>query len=65
MPVTRPVEVTDAIEGLLLLQVPPGVASVNNVDAPTQVEALPLMGSIEPLVAVTVNVRVAEQPPTV
>ena len=65
MPVTRPVEVTVATDGLLLLHVPPGVASVNSVDVPTQVDVLPEIGKMEPLVAVTVKARIAEQPPTV
>ena len=45
-PVTRPVELTVAIAVLLLLQVPPAVASVNCEVNPLQIAALPAIGLI-------------------
>ena len=46
MPVTIPVALpTMAIEGLLLLQVPPAVASVKVVVKPSQRDELPDIGS--------------------
>ena len=43
MPVTKPVLLTVAINGLLVLHVPPGVELVNWVVVPTQVEPLPAL----------------------
>lgn len=63
-PVTSPVVLTVATEGLLLLHEPPGVASLRRVDAPTQVDELPVIGAM-PLEAVTVSVLTTEQPETV
>jgi hypothetical protein len=63
-PVTKPVEVTVATDGLLLLHVPPGVASLSNVDAPTQVDELPVIGAML-LDGVTVKVLTTEHPETV
>jgi hypothetical protein len=44
-PLTTPVAApTVAMPVALLLQVPPGVASLNVVDAPTHMNAVPVMG---------------------
>lgn len=61
-PVTKPVELTVAIEGLLLLHVPPGVLSVRATDAPTQVPEGPMIGAIV-IAPVTVKDIVRKQPP--
>lgn len=61
-PVTNPVELTVAIEGLLLLHVPPGVLSVRATEAPTQVPEAPMMGAMV-VAAVTVKDMVRKQPP--
>lgn len=63
-PVTKPVEVTVATAGLLLLHVPPGVVLLRRVDAPTQVEELPVMGAML-LDGVTVRDLTTEHPETV
>lgn len=60
-PVTMPVELTVAIEGLLLLQVPPGVLSERATDAPTQVPEGPTMGDMA-VAPVTVKDMVRKQP---
>jgi len=60
MPVTTPVVLTVAIKVLLLLHVPPGVASVSVLVPPTVVDAIPEMGAG---IGDTVTVREAEQPP--
>ena len=44
-PVTTPDEVTVAIEVLALLQVPPGVASLNVVVKPWQTVVVPVIGA--------------------
>jgi len=46
-PVTTPVELTVATEGLLLLHVPPGVESCNATDEPVQVPDEPVIGNME------------------
>jgi hypothetical protein len=53
MPVELP---TDAIEGLLLVQVPPTVASVYSVLVPTHTELVP---TIVPADAVELTVRLS------
>jgi len=59
-PVTSPEEIfTDATEVVLLLQVPPVVASLNVVVAPPQIKAVPVIGVAN---AVTVTGVVARQP---
>jgi hypothetical protein len=52
-PVTMPAELMVAIEVLLVLQVPPGVASARPVEEPTQVPDAPVMGAM-PVVPPTV-----------
>lgn len=42
-PVTPPVEVTVAVDVLLLLHEPPDVASLNVVDAPEQIAEVPVI----------------------
>lgn len=59
-PVTKPVEVTVATEGLLLLHVPPEVVLVKVMAEPTHVADGPPMGGIA--VAVTVKLMVRKQP---
>ena len=61
-PVTTPVELTVATEGLLLLQVPPGVLSDSAMVEPTQTPEAPVIGDIEVLPPVTVKVIVRKQP---
>lgn len=59
-PVTTPVpETTVATEDVPLDHVPPGVASLRVVDAPTQTVAVPVIGAL----ALTVTGFVAIQPP--
>jgi hypothetical protein len=60
-PVTTPVEETGAIEGLLLLQVTPGVALDKVIDAPSQTEEGPLIAA-GPVVTVTSAVVVQPAP---
>ena len=43
IPITLPEASTDAMDGLLLLQVPPGVASVRLVDVPEQIPVTPVI----------------------
>lgn len=59
-PVTTPVVLTVAIKVLLLLHVPPAVASVSVLVPPTVVDAIPEMGAG---IGDTVTVRDAEHPP--
>lgn len=59
-PVTTPVELTVAIDVLLLLHEPPEVASVSVLVPPTVVVAIPDIGAG---IGATVTVREAEQPP--
>ena len=57
MPVTTPMEVTVAIEVLLLLQAPPEVESCNVTVEPTQTWFVPEMGKVpevEPVTVITV-----------
>lgn len=59
-PVTAPViEPIDAIPGLLLLQVPPGVASLNILPVPTHIARIPDIG---PGLGYTVTVVVLKHP---
>lgn len=58
IPVTTPVELTVATEGLLLLHVPPAVVSESVIVVPTQVEEAPMIGPMAVVDAVTVNVIV-------
>ncbi len=60
-PVTMPVELTVATEGLLLLHVPPGVLSERATDAPTQVPDGPTIGAMV-VAPVTVKDIVRKQP---
>ncbi len=57
-PRTVPDAFTDATVVLLLLQVPPGVASVSVADELTQIVVMPEMGATE-VAAFTVNTLVA------
>lgn len=57
-PVTMPVELTVATEGLLLLHVPPGVLSARAIVEPTQTPDAPVIGEIVVLPPVTVKVMV-------
>lgn len=59
IPVTTPEELTVATAVLLLLHVPPGVASVSAVVAPTQRVSVPPMGAGLLLVVI---VNVVKQP---
>src|SRR5258708_7354492 len=59
IPVTVPVPLTKARDGSLLVQVPPGVASLNAVVAPGHTVSVPDMGSGE---ALTVTNATAAQP---
>ena len=61
-PVTTPVELTVATEGLLLLHVPPAVLSVSVIEVPTHVDDGPTIGPIVIVPVVTVNVMVLKQP---
>jgi len=63
-PVTTPVDVTVAIDVLLLLHVPPAVESINVMDAPTQVLEGPTIGAIAEVVVVTVKYTRTKQAPT-
>jgi hypothetical protein len=60
IPLTRP-ELTDALDGLLLLQVPPAVASLRLVVPPSHTVAVPLIA----VAGSTVTIAVAIQPPKV
>lgn len=56
-PVTTPVVLTLAIEGLLLLQEPPEIEPVNVVDVPEQTDDAPdIVPAVAPDVTVTVDV---------
>ena len=60
LPRTTPVELTEAIALLLLLQVPPDVASANVVVAPTQTVVVPVIGdTVAPVLTVTIAVAEA------
>jgi hypothetical protein len=59
MPVTMPLPPTLAVPGALLLQVPPVMASLNEVVNPTQTFLLPAIGDST---ASTVNTAVVWQP---
>ena len=63
-PVTVPDEPTVATNVLLLLHVPPAVASVNDVEVPVQMDIGP-NGDIAAGVRSTVTVPVTKQLPTV
>ena len=58
-PTTKPTELTVATAVLLLLQVPPGVASESVVDNPAQTCGIPVIGSMP---GITVTTVVAIQP---
>jgi len=53
-PVTTPVELTVATEGLLLVHVPPGVESCSDTDECAHVPDGPVIGDT-PVVPITVN----------
>lgn len=59
-PVTKPVDVTEATDGLLLLYVPPGVVLVRVMEEPTHVPEGPPIGGI--VAAVTVKLIVRKHP---
>jgi hypothetical protein len=61
-PVTTPVELTVATDGLLLLHVPPAVLSVSVIEVPTQVLDGPTIGPITVIAGVTMNVIVLKHP---
>ena len=61
-PVTTPAALTEAVGGLLLLQVPPAVALLRAVVCPTHTDGVPSIG-VGGLLTVTVVVPVAEQIP--
>ena len=58
-PVTTPEPLTVAIPGLLVFQLPPGVISVNAVEAPTHTPVAP---TIAAGLGLTVTTAVARQP---
>ena len=60
MPVTTPVPLTVAKTVLLLLHVPPLIASDNGVVEPTHTVDKPVIGAV--VVAITVTVVEAEHP---
>jgi hypothetical protein len=64
IPVTRPPEDTVATRGALLLHMPPGVTSANDVVAPTQTDTGPA-GVMAAVPTVIVTVSTAKQDPTV
>jgi hypothetical protein len=45
IPLTRPVVVTVAVAGAVLLQVPPASASLSKVDPPTHIIGVPVIGA--------------------
>ena len=58
MPVTVPNASTEPFAGLLLVQLPPGVISVRDTDAPMHIDAAPVIA----VIGFTVTIAVVWQP---